>query len=152
MKKLTKKEIEEQLRNRTDFFDILVENTKNYNGKFKKIMNNAPDIFILLCNLLHSKNIEKEYRIKISAVIAYFILPRDVYPEKIIGLRGYFDDILLCLYLLRELRDHYEIEELLQYWEGDSKLLEYLLTEGYEKFYKEYKIFLNDMLEYIGIK
>lgn len=152
MKKLTKKEIEEQLRNKTDFFDILVENTKNYNGKFKKTMNNAPEIFILLCNLLNSKNIEKEHRIKISAVIAYFILPRDVYSESIIGVRGYFDDILLCLYLLRELRDHYEIEELLQYWEGDSKLLEYLLSEGYKKLYKKYKLFLNDMLEYIGIK
>lgn len=145
------KEIKKQLKNKTEFLHILIDNTKNYQGKYEQIIVNAPAIYKLLCNLLDSKNLYKEDRHKISSTIAYFILPKDIFPEEIYGVEGYIDDIYLCLYILNELKKEYGIKELLGYWEESPDLLRKLLGDDYQELDKELNYILKDMLEYVGI-
>ena len=148
---MDKKEIDKQLKNKTEFFHILSENTANYKGKYENIMVNAPKIYNLLCGLLDSKIIYKKDRQKISSAIAYFILPKDIFPEDIFGTKGYIDDIYLCLYILKTLKGEYGIEELLKYWEESPQLLKKFLEEDYEELNKELNYILQDILDYVGI-
>ena len=150
-RRLKKSEIDSQLINKTEFVDILKENTEDYTGDFAEIIVHSPKIYALLCKLLESENITKKYRTKISASIAYFILPRDIFPESIFGPKGYIDDILLCLHTLRELESEYEFETLLGYWDWDVKLLRNLIGKYYDKLASEFSEYLGDMLRYTGL-
>jgi len=147
-----KKELANQLKNKTEFKDILEDNTKDYGGDFSEIVVHAPKIYGLLCRLLDSKNISTGDRNRISSVIAYFILPKDIFPEELFGTKGYLDDIYLCLHILRELEEKYEIEELIEYWDGDVRTLKKLLNDHYETLDKKFSYILKDMLSYIGLR
>lgn len=151
-KKIKHREKKELLKNKTEFREILLENTKDYKGKYEKEIKFAPKIYKLLCRLLESKNLSKEYRNKISSTIAYFILPKDIFPEDVFGPKGYVDDIYLCLYLLNQIKEEYEIEELLEYWDESPKKLKTLLKDDYKRLDKDFGYILNDILEYIGLK
>ncbi len=149
--KMDKVNINKLLTNKTEFFDILKDNIEDYGGKYSEIIIHGPKIYKLLCNLLESKNISSNDRNKICSAIAYFILPKDVFPEEVFGAKGYIDDIYLCLYILREIEKEYELEELFPYWEGDIDLLKKLLKEDYEKIDKDLNYILKEILEYIGL-
>lgn len=147
-----KSDLHKHLKNKTEFFDILNENTKDYVGKYRDIIKEAPKIYVLLCKILESDFISKKDRSNISSVIAYFILPKDIFPESIFGAKAYVDDIFLCLYILKELEKKYEIEEMLHYWKWDFNLLRMLLSKGYEEINEELHYILKDMLDYVGIQ
>jgi uncharacterized membrane protein YkvA (DUF1232 family) len=151
MRKATIKETNKFLKNKTEFCDILEENIKGYSGEFKEIIIYAPKIYKLMCALLDSPNINKSSRNRISSAIAYFILPKDIFPEEIFGTKGYIDDMYLCLHELRKINDEYEFEELLQYWDDEPRILKNLLSKEYEKIDEKLNYILNDMLKYIGL-
>jgi uncharacterized membrane protein YkvA (DUF1232 family) len=74
-----------KLMNPVEFFDILKENTINYKGKYGILIKNSSSIYQLLCEILDSSKLHRDHRALISSTIAYFILPRDIYPEEIYG-------------------------------------------------------------------
>lgn len=140
------------LKKNIDFEDLLKKKTKEYNGKLSETIKYASDIYNLMCNLLTSEKLTKKERNKISCVIGYFILPKDVFPEEVFGMEGYIDDIYLCLYILKEIEKKHKIKLLLEYWDRDNETIERLLTEDYEMLDKNFSHILNDMLYYIGLK
>lgn len=140
------------LKNKTDFFDILVENTKDYEGKYEEIIKLAPNIYNTICRLLDSKNLSREFRIRLCATIAYFILPYDMYPEAVFGAKGYIDDIFLCLIVLREIEKEYEVEEILEYWDEEPELLHKLLHDDYENLKKDMDKIISKAHKYLGLK
>lgn len=145
------KEIKKQLKNKTRFLHILSDNTKDYKGKYEHFITNAPSIYKLLCDLLDSKNLYKEDRHKISSTIAYFILPKDIFPEEIYGVKAYLDDVYLSLYTLNKIKKEYGIKELIEYWDKSPDILKKLLEEDYIELDKELNYILQEMLEYVGI-
>ena len=147
-----KQKFSKLLKNKIEFVEILEENTKNYKGEYVNVIRKAPEIYHLLCDLLRSKSISKIHRNKIVSAIAYFILKKDVFPEELFGSRGYVDDLLISLYVLREIRDEYDFEELSEYWEGNDRTLKKLLNEDFEKLNKKYGYILNDILKFVGLK
>jgi uncharacterized membrane protein YkvA (DUF1232 family) len=148
---INEKEVKKKLKNKTQFFDILLENTKDYDGKFKHMIVNAPLIYNLLCKLLDSKNLFKKDRHKISSTIAYFILPKDVFPEELYAAEGYIDDIYLSLHTINYIKKEYGMEELLVFWDESPELLKRLLEEDYKELDKKLNHILHEMLEYVGI-
>ena len=152
MKKLTKKEIPNELTNQLEFSEILSENLSNYKGEFSEVLNFAPKIYELLCKLLESPNISRKDRGAITSAIAYFILPRDIYPEEVFGVKGYIDDVYLCLHILKHIERVYEFEEILDQWSGSSKELKKLLDKDYSELDKKFNHRLKDMLDYVGLK
>jgi len=147
-----KEEFRKVLKNRTGFYDILVENTRDYKGEFEDVIHEAPEIYDLLCCLLDSKNITKDERNRLSAAIAYFILPRDIFPEETFGTKGYLDDVYLCLYVLREIEREHELEELLEHWKGNVNVLKRLLDKDFKRLDEKYGYILHDVLSYIGLE
>lgn len=147
-----RKSKEDSLSVKLDFYDILTQNTKDYQGHYEFVIKKAPEIYQLLCNLLKSESITKETRRKIACAIAYFILPEDVYPECTLGPIGYIDDILLCVHVLREIRSEYNIDILLEHWQGDYNILTTILDEYYTKIIKDCPNFLKKMLELVGLQ
>ncbi|MFH1824601.1 MAG: DUF1232 domain-containing protein [Candidatus Firestonebacteria bacterium] len=149
MKIKNQKEI---LKNKTEFYEILIENTRNYEGKFKEIVIHSPKIYNLLCELIESNRLSKKYRNYVCSAIAYFILPKDIFPENIFGAKGYIDDIYLSLYVLKEIEKEYEIEEILDHWKYDLDLLKKLLERDFKLIDEEFGYILTEILEYVGIK
>jgi uncharacterized membrane protein YkvA (DUF1232 family) len=79
--------------------------------------------------------------------IAYFQLPK----EEFFGAKGYIDDIYLSLYVLRDLKDEYGIQEIIEHWEDDPKDLKRLLTKDFDRLHKKFGYILNDILDYVGL-
>lgn len=141
------------LKNKTEFRDILFENTRDYDGKLKEVIKFAPQIYDLLCKLLEDgKFLSPESRQKICAAVAYFILPMDIIPEEITGAYGYIDDMYICLYVLKDLEVEYEFEALADHWNRNIEELKILLVEDYATLEKELGDKRYRILEYAGLK
>lgn len=83
----------------------------------------APDLFHLLCKLLIDPEVLSSKKIKVAAIIAYFISPVDFIPEGLIGPLGYLDDIALTAYLLNDLINEVNPQVVLRNWAGDKDVL-----------------------------
>ena len=55
----------------------------------------APDLFYLVWKLASDPQVPRSERIKLLAVIAYFVSPLDLIPEGLLGPVGFLDDIVL---------------------------------------------------------
>jgi uncharacterized membrane protein YkvA (DUF1232 family) len=144
-------ESEGELKNKTDFSDVLRDNTLEYSGEYREIIVHAPRIYGLLCKLLMSNKISKRYRTKICATIAYFQLPNDIFPEELFGAKGYIDDIYLSLHVLQDLMGEYGIAEIIEYRDGNPDILKRLLNKDYEKLDKRFRYILGKMFDYVGL-
>lgn len=118
-----------------------MENNMNYYFKLReKIKNNvakisenkslpevllfAPDIFYLLIHLMKDPEIPKSKKIKLGAVVAYFITPFDMLPEALIGLFGYIDDIALSAFILNDLVNGVNPDLIKKHWPGEDNILD----------------------------
>ena len=84
----------------------------------------APDLFYLLWKLSQDENVPKKEKLKLLAVLAYFISPFDLIPEAILGPAAFVDDIALTAYVLNSLMNHVDAELVRKYWMGDDDALE----------------------------
>jgi len=85
------------------FILSLKRNIENYNGPLTNLIKYTPDFYELFESLLKEKKFEKDIRVLINSVVAYFVLPDDVIPEEKYGAFGYIDDLYLCVYSLEKL-------------------------------------------------
>jgi uncharacterized membrane protein YkvA (DUF1232 family) len=86
----------------------------------------APDIFHLLMKLSMDKEVPVDKRVRLAAVIAYFILPLDFLPEILLGPIGYLDDIVISAYILNELLNTVDPRIVTKHWAGDRDLLNFI--------------------------
>lgn len=103
-----------------DFSDTLRENLDNFEGEYASFIDCGPDLFNLLCDILSNEKISPEFRLKISAAIAYYVVPDDVIPEEVYGPYGYIDDIFIAVYVLRMVADEYGYEVLRDVWKNEN--------------------------------
>lgn len=134
-----------------DFYDVLRENLDSYRGDYEKFVDYGPDLFKLLADILNEKSLPSSLRIKVCAVLGYFVVPFDIIPEQIYGPHGYIDDIFLCAYVLKEVEEKMGYDFLDREWEGDEELKDVL-----EVCYEESNDILGDkvgeILAYVGFK
>lgn len=133
------------------FYEVLKENLESYRGKFDDIIYYCPELFKLLTNLLNENSIKADMRLKINAALSYFVAPNDVVPEEIYGPMGYIDDIFICAYVLRIIRDNFGIEFLEKNWNG-TEPIEDVLDHIYEKSKKVVADKADEILVYAGLK
>lgn len=115
-----------------DFSDTLIENLDSYNGEYASFIDCGPNLFKLLCNLLTQEELSKELRLKISAAIAYYVIPNDVVPEEEYGPYGYIDDIFVSVHVLREVAEEYGYDYLQQFWTAETDV-NWVMDDCYEK-------------------
>ena len=134
-----------------EFYDALKENLSGYDGEYASFIDYGPALYKLLSNLLmfYGKYLSNEDKLKISAAIAYYVVPLDVIPEQIYGPYGYVDDIFISVYVLKIIIDKYGIEISQKLWDEEEDLEE-VIKECYDKSI----IVLEDtdkILEYVGL-
>lgn len=83
----------------------------------------APDLFYLVWKLASDSRVPQSERIKLLAVMAYFISPLDLIPEGLLGPVGYLDDIVLVALVLNGLINKSDPELVREYWPGDDDIL-----------------------------
>jgi uncharacterized membrane protein YkvA (DUF1232 family) len=87
-----------------EYYDVLIQNVKNYNGPNKKLQMNCPIFFKLLCDILNDKFTDWHTKMMISAAIAYFVLEDDVIPDS--KENGYVDDLFITSFVLKEIKEN----------------------------------------------
>ena len=98
------------------------------NNKWSNFILLAPDLFHLLCRLVIDEDVPSSKKIKIAAVILYFISPFDLLPEGILGPIGYLDDISLTAYILNDLLLNINPQIIKRNWAGDEDILNLIKT------------------------
>jgi uncharacterized membrane protein YkvA (DUF1232 family) len=133
-----------------DFYDILKENLESYKEEYEKFIDYSPDLFKLLTEILNIEEINSKDRLKISAAIAYFVVPYDVIPEQIYGPYGYVDDIFISTYVLKEILENLNLETLKELWKREEDLQE-IVELCYNKSKKLVGEETQDILKYAGL-
>lgn len=87
-----------------EYYDVLIQNVKNYEGPHKKLQMNCPIFFKLLCDILNDRFTDWYTKMMISSAIAYFVLEKDVIPDQIED--GYIDDLFIVSSVLKEIKEH----------------------------------------------
>jgi uncharacterized membrane protein YkvA (DUF1232 family) len=100
----------------------------NRNQRWAEYILLAPDLFHLLCKLMLEAEVPPAKKIKLAAVIAYFISPLDFFPEGFFGPIGYLDDIALTAYVLNDLINEIDPRIVSHNWAGDGDILNLLKT------------------------
>jgi len=82
----------------------------------------VPDVFVLLLRLSLDPRVPKAHRALIAGALAYFVLPVDFFPEGIVGVAGYTEDLVLaCAVLARAFGDDLE-PFAARYWNGSGSV------------------------------
>jgi uncharacterized membrane protein YkvA (DUF1232 family) len=100
----------------------------NRNQRWAEYILLAPDLFHLLCKLMLEAEVPPAKKIKLAAVIAYFISPLDFFPEGFFGPVGYLDDIALTAYVLNDLINEIDPQIVSRHWAGEGDILKLLKT------------------------
>lgn len=123
------------------------------NQDFEGILKYLPDFYFLICNIGCNKKSNWNTKMLVNAALSYLVLEDDLIPDKL-GRKGHLDDLFICAYVLKEIRDKVSKNIILENM-GD---LEY----GDEIFQIIYDVvnrsssFLGEkteqILEYVGLK
>lgn len=132
------------------FYDVLRENLDSYRGEYERFVDYSPDLCKLLSDILSDKSLPGELRMKICAVLGYFVVPYDIIPEQIYGPYGYIDDVFLCCHIIKEIADVMGYEFLEREWEGDEELKD-VVDVCYEESRKILGDKCADVLGYVGM-
>ncbi len=95
---------EYQNKHNFEYYDVLIQNLKNYQGPNKKLQMSCPIFFKLLCDILNDKFTDWHTKIMISSAIAYFVLEEDVIPDH--EENGYIDDLFITSFVLKEIKEN----------------------------------------------
>jgi uncharacterized membrane protein YkvA (DUF1232 family) len=114
------------------YADYLNEEIHNFDGTFEKYIFYAPDFFKLLCDLLDSKEINKDDKKRINSAIAYFVVPRDFIPEELYGPAGYIDDIFICVVVIKYIKSKYGENMIKSKWVGEEPIID-VINHCYSK-------------------
>lgn len=133
-----------------DYYDVLSYNLETYKGEYASFIDNGPALFKFLNDLLIKKELTSEYKLKISAAIAYYVVPMDVIPEQIYGPYGYIDDIFISSYVIKLLAEEYGYSYLEKYW-GEDGELKSIVEECLEKSSEILEEKTKEVLEFVGL-
>lgn len=96
---------------------------KGATHKFREILLVGPDLLHLAICLLSDRDVPARFKMKLAAVVAYFISPIDLMPEIVLGPIGYADDIAILAWVLNGMLNQIHPDVILRYWAGESDVL-----------------------------
>lgn len=134
-----------------DFYDVLSDNLESFQGEYASFIDHGPKLFKLLTEILDEKDLTPDLRLKISAAIAYYVVPMDVIPEQIYGPYGYIDDIYITVYVLKKITDELGYKFLERHWEGEG-ILKSVVEECCQKSSEVLEDKTIKILNYVGLE
>ncbi|ABE52441.1 DUF1232 domain-containing protein [Methanococcoides burtonii] len=95
-------ERKEVLRNKS-YYDCLKRAVDNYQDD-EDILKYLPDFYQLLCNIGCNNKSQWYTKMLVNAALSYLVLEEDIITDKR-SKDGYLDDLYICAYVLKEIRD-----------------------------------------------
>jgi uncharacterized membrane protein YkvA (DUF1232 family) len=133
-----------------DFETTLRNNTENYIGDFDFIIKKSPELYALVCELLIDEDLPKEIRSKLFSVIGYFIIPKDLYSEEEHGPIGYIDDLMLVIFVLKEIQEKESLDKILFHSKIDKQDVLRILNDEYYKIISAYPELYQEVINFMG--
>ena len=133
-----------------DFSHTLRENLNSFEEDYAPFIDCGPNLFVLLCDILDNKQINRQSRLEIGAAISYFVVPNDVIPEEIYGPYGYVDDIFVSVFVLRKIAEKYGYELIQETWHNENDVKE-VMDECYNKSLELLEDKVYPILAYCGL-
>jgi|GEM_PF-2049210 len=112
------------------YFEYLknsVESCQDYEG----ILAHLPGFYTILCNIARDSKCDWYTKMLINAALSYLVVENDVISEKKQGAKGYLDDLFVCSYALKQIRDNVSKEIIVSNL-GDGESKEDILEVIYE--------------------
>jgi len=95
---------------------------EDYTGPRLQAVRHAADVFDFFVMLRLRLRLNREHAVLVNAVLAYFVVPDDLYPEGVMGPLGLVDDLYVAAYAYRILRRELKPEELNICWNGTESI------------------------------
>ena len=95
-----------------DYSELLKESVENCN-EYEGILINLPNFYSLLCNIASDSKSNWHTKMLVNSALAYLVIEKDIIPEKY-GPKGYLDDLYICAYVLKEIRDKISSEIIIE--------------------------------------
>lgn len=111
------------------FEQMLRSEIAHYRGRFADQVWLVPELFRMLTNMLEDGRVGAESRRLITAALAYFITPFELLPKELHGPEGYLDQVYLCLWVVKKLRESLPDHVLEGAWDGEGEILEIVERE-----------------------
>jgi len=105
-----------------DFGRQLRAAVENYHGRREQSIRRAGDVFDFYARLFEDPRVPRHARATVNAVLAYFVVANDVFPEEEEGPFGFLDDLYVAAHGVRQLRRDVAPEVLLDAWHGEGDL------------------------------
>lgn len=107
---------------RKSYYHNLKATVDDFND-YDDVLKYLPDFYLLICNIVRGKRSSWYTKMLANAALSYLVIEDDLIPDKK-GAKGYIDDLFLCAYVLREIRDkvskHVILENLGELEYGDE--------------------------------
>jgi len=95
---------------------------QGYQGKRSRAVCHAADVFGFYSNLFNDSRLLRHQRSLVNAVLAYFVVSDDLFPEETMGPLGLIDDLFIASHVFRNLQRQVRPEVLLDAWKGEQEL------------------------------
>ena len=115
-----------------DYAQQLRNFCEGYDGPRAQAVSHAADVFDFFALLFVRGRLSRENQATVNAVIAYFIVPEDLYPEEQLGPFGLIDDLYVATHSYRFLRNDIPMGDMQACWKGEGDL-EDVMAEIYRE-------------------
>ena len=105
-----------------NFKDQLREFSQDYDGPRSRAVRHAADVFEFYSLLSARARLNRQHQTIVNSVLAYFVVPEDLYPEERLGPFGLVDDLYVAAHAFRLLRREVPYADLHSCWKGDGDL------------------------------
>jgi uncharacterized membrane protein YkvA (DUF1232 family) len=108
--------------------DSLREFVEGYRGAYERSVLRAPDVYDLFAQLFADDRLDREARLLVTGVLAYFVAPGDAMPEDTLGPFGLLDDLYVAAHAFRRLRSDLPDDLLARAWRAEGDVDDVLAT------------------------
>lgn len=106
--------------------------SQDYRGPRERAVRHASDVFEFYTRVFVRARLNRQQQSVVNAVLAYFVVPDDLFPEEKLGPFGLVDDLYVAGYAFKLLRREVSYDELLSCWDGEAAL-EVVMDEIYRE-------------------
>ncbi len=99
-----------------------------YAGTCARSIHSAGDVFEFYSRLFSDGRLDREAKGVACAVLAYFVVPRDLLPESELGPYGLIDDLYVAAHAYRLLRRLAPADAIAEAWTGEAPIDQAMAT------------------------
>lgn len=132
------------------FEQELAAQVAGYDGPHSRAIRLSPSVYACVVGLLNEPGTPQRLRLKLFAVMGYFVLAEDLYPESVHGAEGFIDDVMLALTVMSEVGQENGRAVLEQYWKSDVSELAACLDDYLPAMIEDRYDLYQRVMEYMG--